>query len=357
MVRLPPLLFCLLFLACTGLAAQPAAELVPLSRASIAPVLTRTLGTNVPPLSIRGEVDLDGKSFYIAEYQVLVEVSGEFVLPAADGMAFGVPVWGERVLVQYSAQHDIAALQALVDRSWADLQKRLSDSDVQPGVAAEIIARHGAIYAADQPASTVQAPVLVESRRGDRLRRYLVFSPTGMKVIAWSATGINPGNLIARVAWPIQKVEALSLALAVNLTGLDAQAARTSTFALPAGAPALLKPMSPFMEVRPAPGLALVQTHAVPAQVDLNEAVEMTAEFGRLRPAPAAAAGQVDALGKLRAAGEKLVAGKSAAEPLPAVLELDGPATARLMMLGLEAANEAIAVALERAVTPFSQRQ
>ncbi len=339
----------------------PAApQLQPMNASTIAAALTRALGADVPALKTIGELELHGKQFYIAEYQVLVEVSGEYELAPVDGMAFGVPVWGERLRVQYSTRHDVASIQTLVDRAWADLQKRLADSDVNPAPAQAVIAEHGALFDADQAATTEAAPVLVESRSGTHLRRYMVFAPSGMKIVPRSFTGIAMGNLVARMAWPLKNVEAVSLAVAIDLTGLDLPPGRESSFALPSGTPPKLKPVSPLLELRPAPGHPLARTHAVAAQVELTDAVSLAGEFGRLRPAPAGHQPEApNPLTKLLSLGERLATSKSETPvtPTPALLELDGPATARLISFGLAAANEAITIALERAVTPFSERR
>ncbi|MFN0186290.1 MAG: hypothetical protein ACKVQR_20945 [Aquabacterium sp.] len=325
--------------------------LQPLSLASVAAELQQPVGGAMPQLATRGALDLAGRRFYIAEYQVLVEVSGEFPVPVVDGLVLGQPVWGDRVRLQYRATHDVAAIQALVDRSWEDLRRRLADAGVAPADPAETIARHGAILEAATQPTTADAPLLVEADAGERVRRYLVFAPSGQKVVARSPVGINLGNLAARLAFLASRVEGVSLALAVNLAGTEEIAQRKSGFARPADAPPLWRPLSPQLEVRAAPGLALLATHGAQAQVTLTDAVVLDGDFARLRPsaegtAPGAAA---DPLGQLRTLGGRLLGARPADASLAAQLELDGPATARLMLAGLSAVNETIVQALRRA--------
>jgi hypothetical protein len=101
------------------------------------------------------------------------------------------------------------------------------------------------------------------------------------------------------------------------------------------------------MELAPAPAAALVQAHASGALVNLTEALVPAAAFGRLQRAPLD--GPIpsnDPLSTLRALGRQ-VAGETSTPRVDAQLELDGPTTARLMLLVTSAAHQAIADAMK----------
>lgn len=324
---------------------QPAGRaLQPLSSDSIAAALARPVGAAMPSPRTSGGLQLAGKRFYIAEYQVLVEVGGEQAAAAPVAQALGRPATGDAVLLAFRAQPDIAALQALVDRAWADLQARLAAAGVHPEAAGALLGQGGAVYEASAPASTAAAPVVVESRQGDTLRRYLVLAPSGMGIVPRVPGGLNPGNLAARVAFAAQGIEGLSLAIAVNLSSLDADRPRPASLGGPAPA------LAPRMEVVPAPQAALVLAHGQLALVNLAEALVLAPEFGRLVAAgPEADHGPADPLQALLRLGRRLGVAPGEAPRLDARLELDGPATARTLLYGTAAANQAIADALKAA--------
>lgn len=325
--------------------ASPARALQPLTPATMAAALARPVGSAMPSPRTNGRIDLKGRRFYIAEYQLLVDVGGELLTMPQDGQLLGQRVGADAVRLAYTAQPDVAALQALTDRAWADLHARLAQAGVQPEGIDRLLGSAGAVYEASAPASTPDKPVLLEAGSGDTLHRYLVLAPSGMAIVPRLPGGLNPGNLAARVAFATQGIEGLSLAIAVNLSGLDAAGARPSGFA--GSGPAL----SPLMELVPAPQSALVQAHAQLAQVTLAEALVLAPEFARLVPAPAepATATAPDPLQALLALGRRLGVAPGEAPRVTARLELDGPATARTLLYAAAAANQAIADALKAA--------
>lgn len=327
-------------------AAQPVAPtLRQMTLSNIDAALARPLGEAVPAPRTSGEIDLRGRQVYIAEYLLLIDVSGELPVKPEGGRLLGAPVSDGPALLVYSVRHDIAALQALTDHAWADLQARLLAAGVALADAATVQREQGAVYPADSPASTAAAPVLLESRQGDRLRRYLAMAPTGMRLVPRSAAGIGLGNIAARLAYPMRGIEGLSLAMAINLSALADGGVRPSGFASASGLPAL----SPLMELAPAPAAALVHAHAQLALINLSEALVPATEFGRLRLAPMD--GPIpsnDPLKPLRSLGRRLI-GESGAQRVDALLELDGPASARLVVYLTGAANQAIAEGLKAA--------
>lgn len=341
----------LLGLAASCPMAQPAPALQALAPETISAALARPIGQAVRAPRTSGEIDLRGKRLYIAEYLLLFDLSGEMPVQPRDGHLLGQPVGDKPALLAYRAAPDIGALQQLTDRAWADLQGRLQAAGVALADPADTVRQHGAVYAATEPASTALAPVVLSTRTGDTERRYLAMAPTGMRLVPRTVAGIGPGNIAARVSFPIQGVEALSLAMALNFSALDPGSQRASTFAPPPGSAAGPPALSPLMELAPAPAAALVHAHAQLALVNLGEALVLAGEFARLRPLPAAETPLRENLGPLLALGRRLLGGP-AAPRVEALLELDGPTTARLALYALYAGNQAIADALKAARQP-----
>jgi hypothetical protein len=181
--------------------------------------------------------------------------------------------------------------------------------------------------------------------QGGTTRRYLALAPTGMRLVPRTPSGIGTGDAAARAAYLAARQEGLSLAMALNLSVLDTTGTRMPAFAAPGGLPTL----SPLMELAPAPAAALVHAHAQQAFVNLNEALIPAAPFGRLRLAPLD--GPIpsnDPLKPLLSFGLRLQ-GEAPARRIEALLDLDGPSTARLAVYLTSAANQAIADALKAA--------
>ena len=351
----------------------------PLTLTSIAPVLERAIGAPIAAPATRGQIDLHGKRFYIAEYLLLFEVGGEIAAATKNGRIFGQRQGVEQVSLAYATTPDIAALQALTDRLWADLQLRLARAGVSVTPAEQIVPEYGAVYTASEAPSAPGKPVYYEARSGESLRRYLVLAPSGMKVVPRGLTGVGVGNLSARLAYPAKGVEAVSLAIAVNTTGLDGVADRVSTFI---GSDDMYT-LSPLLEVRPAPASALVHAHAQLALVNLDEALVLDGEFARIRRTTYDAAATIPPNEPLRLLGKTLdnvvgslfgqsgrgrgpITGAGAdgqigtaiaeRKRVPVLLELDGPALARMMLYGVSAANEAIAETLRSAQLSFKEQ-
>lgn len=139
--------------------------------------------------------------------------------------------------------------------------------------------------------------------------------------------------------------------MAINFSPLDAGGQRLSGYddAKSTSPPSRGATLSPLMALAPAPAAALVHAHAQLAMVNLDDAQLLAGEFASLRPAPApapsAAAAGTNPLLPLLSLGRRLVSGP-AVPRVDTLLELDGPASARLMLYAIAAANQAIADAL-----------
>ena len=331
-----------------GPAAAQTADLPPLrplSMVSAEAALARLPGTPTPAPRTSGTLDLGGRQVHIAEYLLLFDLAGEQPGPVRDGKLLGMPVPEGKAQLAWRATPDVAVLQALTDHAWADLQARLQAAGVVLADAAAVVQTHGAVHAATSPGSDAGAPVQLVHTQGGTTRRYLAMAPTGMRLVPRTPAGIGPGDAAARATYQAQRHEALSLAMALHLSVLDATGARAPAFAAPGGLPTL----SPLMELAPAPAAALVHAHAQQAFVNLNEALIPAAPFGRVRLAPLD--GPIPSNDPLKPLLNFGLRPQGDAPPrrVEALLDLDGPSTARLAVYLSSAANQAIADALKAA--------
>jgi hypothetical protein len=338
-------------------APAPAARaLQPLTAAAIAPALERPVGQAVQGARTGGKIDLKGRTVYLAEYVLFFDAGGETTVGSDEAALLGRRIatqGSENVLLAWRAQPDIEALQRLTDRAYQDLQARLKAAGVTLAEPEAVTFLHGTIYAATEAGSRPGAPNLFEHRVGDTLRRYLAFVPSGMRMIPRGLTGIGLGNLPARVNYLARNAESLSLAIAVNFSGLEG-APRPSPFTTPDDDLTL----APLMEIVPAPSAALVNAHAQLALVNLTEPIVVEGDFARLRlnkGKDANVQAPESALDSLRTIGRRILSGQSPRREGPRIetlLEFDGPTTARFALVGLSAANQAIADALLAAQQP-----
>ncbi len=317
----------------------------PLSMVSAEAALARLPGATTPAARTSGTLDLRGKQVHIAEYLLLFDLAGEQPGPVRGGRLLGMAVPEGKAQLAYRAAPDTAVLQALTDHAWADLQARLQAAGLVLADAAAVVQAHGAVHAASTPGSTADTAVQLVHSQGGSIRRYLALAPSGMRLVPRTPAGTGPGDATVRATYLAQRQEGLSLAMALNLSVLDATGARAPAFAAPGGLPTL----SPLMELAPAPAAALVHAHAQQAFINLDEALVPAAHFARLRLAPLD--GPIpsnDPLKPLLALGQRLQ-GDAPARRLEALLDLDGPSTARLVLYLTSAANQAIVQALQAA--------
>jgi hypothetical protein len=345
--------------ACGPVAAQglpaPGIELQPLTVESVQFGLQRPLAASVVAPQLVGSLDLKDQKFYIAEYQVLVEVGGDVVLPQRNGKVLGQPVPTAAARVSWQTQADVRALQPLVDYGWADLRARMQAAGLPMNSARELLGVTPTVYEPTATASTADHVVMVEAPVGDRQHRYLVLAPTGMPIVPRPGKGINPGNVLARVTHVSQKIDALSLGVAFNLSGQDPAELRASPYAHNAGADEPLGPaIAPWLEVASVPSLPLIAPHVQNQSVRLAESLTLKPEFGRLMasasvPTPTRSNSPEVLAVPLQAAlslGRLVGLVDEPLTPLGAVLELDGPGLSRGLVYGLFSANQAIVNAL-----------
>jgi hypothetical protein len=326
-----------------------------LSAESVQAGLQRPVGATVVAPKLVGNIDLKERQFYIAEYQVLIEIGGELVLPQTDGWVLGQAVTTPAAQVTWQTSPDVRALQLLVDHGWADLRARLQAAGLPLMTAKALLGVTPAVYEATSSATTTDHWVTVNATVGDRQHRYLVLAPSGMNVVPRSAAGLDPGNVLARVTHLSQKIEALSLGVTFNLSGQDPAGVRPSPYAVGNDADAAMaQAVAPWLEVAAVPVVPLIDTHVQGQSVRLAEALTLKPEFGRLTGAATAPSDKGDAkpdvlAGPISAA---LSLGRLVgwvAPPMAALqgsLELDGPGLSRGLVYGLFSANQAMVNAL-----------
>jgi hypothetical protein len=319
-----------------------AVAVTPMSVAAVQPVLQ----AEPQPLDtaglINGSLPYKGKKLYVAEYRVLFEVSGNVRASTRAGYLPGRDYGASSVNVAYSGEPDIATLQAVVDRAWADFQKRMADAGVPLETPEAVFKEHGpAVYEASQAASAPGAPVYEEVSLGYGKRKYLVLAPTGMKTVPRGFAGIGAGNIGQRIAYSKAGVEGLSISPVINVAAQESSGSGSSIFNR--GSTANARAQMELTNVG-----VLAQGHANAQGVTLTRNVVPPGEFAALREVggydsskdPVVTA--VNVLGRL-ALG---VAGNNS-KKVELAMDFDGPTTAKLALQGLATVNQAVANALK----------
>lgn len=280
---------------------------------------------------------LKGKRFYIAEYRVLFEVSGNVSANTRAAYFGGRDYGATRVSVNYQVpQPDVAVLQAIVDRSYADLLARLEAAGLKPEPAEAFVRENGAIFESTAEASKPGAPVFEDTELGYGKRKYLVLVPSGTKMLARSFIGLGAGNIGKRVEWSKSNVEGVSIGMVVNLAAQESSGGGSSMFKRGSSANA-----SAAMEVAMAPKqLGLLQTHAHTQIISLGAPLPVPGQFANLREVGGydtqkdAVVQGINMLGRLTMG----LAGNNS-KKVELVLDVDNAAMARMALQGLAAAN------------------
>ncbi|MCB1959151.1 MAG: hypothetical protein KDE68_01280 [Rhodocyclaceae bacterium] len=319
----------------------PPAELAmtPFSLASIQPALDAAPTPTGKSLPLEGKFDLAGKRFYIAEYLVYFDVSGEANASTRAGYLPGRDYGSTHVRVKYQIPDlDIAALQAITDRAWQDFKTRFEAASGSLENRDDFIARNGVIYGDYENASQPGAPVFVEHSLGYTERKYLVMSPTGMQRLSRGFAGLGAGNMGKRMDWVKSDLEAVSVAVSINISALESSGSGSSILNRGSSANA-----SAAMSISgPPPDGGVLVSHANSMRVRMGEPVAIDGEFARFRETGGwdsrsdGVAIAVNALSNL--AGR---AGNNSSRVEMAV-DIDGPAMARMSLSALADFNLAV---------------
>lgn len=287
----------------------------------------------------KGNATLKGKRFYIAEYRVLFEVEGRVTANTRASYFGGTNYGATRVSVNYKLpQPNVGLLQAITDRAYADFLARMESAGVKPEATDAFVRENGAIYESTADGTREGAEVHEEIDLGYGKRKYLVFVPTGTKMVARSFFGLGAGNLGKRLEFTKGNLEAVSVGLLVNLAAQESSGGGSSLFKRGSSANA-----SAAMEVATAPKqLGLLQTHAHTHVVSLPAPVAVPGQFANLREVGGYDS-QKDAVVKGIQILGALTMGVAAnsSKTVDMVIDVDQAALARQAMQGVAAVNQA----------------
>ena len=277
--------------------------------------------------AVRGTLDqLRGKRFYISEYRVMFEQSGSIVAPTRAAYLGGVHNGATRMTVRYAAPpYDVNLLQAITDKAYADLKARLDAAGLKPESAEKIIAEFGQIYDNTVVASQPRALVIEEVSVGHGKRKYMVMSPTGMKLHPRGLAGLRAGHTGNRIAYGKAGVEAIAVGMAVHIAAQNTAGNASAA-----------------MEISQGPHMVLLQGHAASNLLRLEIPLAVPGQFAIFRetggdnPRKDATLVGLTLLGNL--AGHAVNQSKS----VEMMVDIDPPAMAALAFRGLAAVNQGI---------------
>ncbi|MBP7568387.1 MAG: hypothetical protein KA795_20510 [Burkholderiaceae bacterium] len=287
----------------------------------------------------KGNAALKGKRFYVAEYRVLFEVGGSVSANTRAAYLGGTDYGGTNVRINYLVPApDVALLQAITDRAYADFVARLQAAGLSPEPADAFVRENGAVYEATQEATRPGSEVYEDAELGYGKRKYMVFVPTGTKMVPRGFAGIGAGNIGKRIDYSRANLEGVSVGMVVNLAAQESSGSSSALFKRGSSANA-----SAAMEITAAPKhLGVLQTHANAQFVNLGGPLAVPGQFASLR--------EVGGYDTQKDAGVKAlqlfgaltmgVAGNSTRR-VDMALDVDNAALARHALQGMAAVNQA----------------
>ncbi|MES2976057.1 MAG: hypothetical protein V4757_20735 [Pseudomonadota bacterium] len=292
---------------------------------------------------VKGNANLKGKRFYISEYRVMVETGGSITASTRAAYFGGTDYGATRMTVNYQAPAlDVVALQAVVDKAYADFQQRLEAAGAKPEPA-DVILREtgGAVYDATLDATRPGAPVTDEADLGYGKRRYLVFAPTGMKLNSRGLAGLGAGNISQRINYSKTNFEAISVVLAVNLAAQESSGSGSSMFRRGSSANA-----SAAMEVGGVPRMLLLQSHAHTTTLNAASALAVPGQFANMRESGGYDTRQDAAVQGIQALGRMMGQAGNQSRRVEMTLDVDTAAMSRMALQGLVSMNQGMAAAI-----------
>ena len=285
-----------------------------------------------------GKLTLAGKTVFLTEYRVLFDMSGEVNANTRGGYLLGTDYGSTRATVTYKVpEPDIAALQAITDRAYADFKDRLAAAGLTVQTTEP---EGGGIYTATEAGSAPGAPVWVDQNLGRVKRRLLVLTPTGTKFISRGFAGIGAGNIGKRVEWGGKNWEALSVTQTINIAELETSGSGSSIFRRGSSAEA-----SSSLTVGLSPGDFLVQSHMGSGLIRMSEPLPVPGAFANFRTVKTFDSDK-DATSRVVGTLQNLMGqGANKVLKVEKEVDVDGPALARLSYQGLASINQAVASA------------
>lgn len=320
----------------TGLAAG---VVQPLTAAVTADALAQpvTLLTQRP--AFEGALKLGGKRFYLAEFRVLYEVAGEVSARTNAGYMPGTNYGATSSRIKYQLpQVDVAALQALTDKAFADFQQRLQGAGVPLEPADAFISRHGAVYPATEAGSTASSPVYVEENLGHTERKYMVFAPTGMKLQPRGFAGLGAGNMGTRMDWVKNKLEGLNVGVALNFATLESSGSGSSILNRDGASTAA----QPVMSIATPSGSVVAQGHVDAGAIYMPKPTMVPGDFARMRETGGFDTQKDAAVKGLQMLGNLMGVAANKSKTVEMAIDLDGPTTTRLALQALSTFNQSL---------------
>ena len=289
---------------------------------------------------LEGKLNTAGKRIHISEFRVLFEVSGEVSASTRAGYLPGTNYGGTRSRIKYQvANVDIAALQALTDKAWADLRERLAAGGVRLEDAAGFTAENGAVYAATEAASTPGAPVYVEQDLGHTTRKYLVLTPTGMKLHERGFAGMGAGDMGKRIDWSKSGFDGIAVGVAVNIAALETSGSGSSIWNRDGASTGAGEGM---IITAPPQGVA-ASGHVDGGSLRAPKGIAVAGNFARFREVGGFDSQKNAAVVALQVVGNLAGVAANKSKVVEMEIDLDGPTTSRMALSGLASFNQALA--------------
>jgi hypothetical protein len=287
---------------------------------------------------ITGKVQLKDKPYFVSEYRVMFEVGGSVTASTRAAYFGGTNYGATRMTVKYEAQGiDMAGLQAVTDKAYADFLARLEAAGVKPVSPEGITQQFGYVYEPTERASQPGAPVFDEVNLGYGKRRYLVFAPTGMKLHSRGMAGMGAGNLGARLGYIKGNVEAIAVSLAVNLAAQETSGGGSSLFKSGSSANA-----SAAMEVVMGTG-NLLQSHANTYGLHFKGTLPVPGDYATFRETGGYDTRQDAAVQGVQALGRMAGVAANQSKTVNMAMDVNMSAAAPMALQGLVSVNQAIA--------------
>jgi len=309
----------------------------PLTVASTADALAQPIALLEKPLGLEGDLKLGGKRFYLAEFRVLYEVAGEVAARTNAGYLAGTNYGATSSRIKYQVPKvDVVALQALTDKAFADFQQRLHSAGVPLEPSDSFIAQHGAVYPATETASTAEIPVYVEEDLGYTQRKYMVFAPTGMKLQPRGIAGLGAGNIGTRIDWVKNRLEGLSIGVALNFTTLESSGSGSSILHRDGSSTSA----QPGMSISTPSRAMVVQGHVDAGTLSMPKPTVVPGDFATMRETGGFDTQKDAGVKGLQMLGNLMGVAANKSKTVEMALELDGPSTARLALQALGTFNQ-----------------
>lgn len=285
-----------------------------------------------------GKLDLKGKRFYVAEFRVLFEVEGKVSANTRAGYMPGRHYGVTNARINYKVNNpDIAAFQALTDRTYEDFKWRLYQAGIQVEDSAAFVRSNGAVYEAREEASRPGAPVYLSKDLGHVERKYLVMAPAGMKLHSRGFAGLGAGDMGKRMDFVRSGKEGLAISMAVNLAALETSGSGSSILRRGSNVNA-----GEGMTISASPDSLIVQAHANSSGVRMTKELPVEGSFATFRETSSFSSNTDATSIAMRMLSNQAGVASNNTSRQDMEVELNGPAMACLSLRGLATINQTV---------------